>query len=192
MSVTESLLTTVVEWIIDEGHRFNALERQCDAHCEHLGEVYTAVRQAIQRQPQIQSLEVFVRTIANREFRRAAGRERRHSARHTPTSAGPALDTITAGDRHRGRTGQAIDEAGGRSGPIARDVLDGLVRDEMCRSLAAVAEQLKPRPPRRATPFDHLYGPSPSSLPGYKGNSLRTWQRRRKQLLPRAYRILED
>src|SRR5436190_851870 len=130
-----ALLQRFADWIVEEGRRFDTTERRPDAHREHLGEVYTKVIRAINQHFTVRCQEAFVRTVAWREFRRACGRDRKQAARHTPTGNDAVLES-----------GLAV---GFGRGPATRDLLDELIRQETCRTLTTVAEQLPPIPRRR-------------------------------------------
>lgn len=138
------------------------------------GEVYMRLKGALpQMSARVQNPKALARTVVSRESRRAHGRERSAAAKHTPTSGNLVAEL-----------GQSLDI---NYRPAPREPLDDLTHQEDCRRVREFLERLSEcdktllltsiSQSYDATTLDHL-----ARLTGV---SVRTLQRRRKELLDR-------
>jgi RNA polymerase sigma factor (sigma-70 family) len=151
---------------------------------EILGEVYIRVVAALKRKVHSGKIEsspqAFGRGVVRWERSRAYGRDRHHSAKHTPTAE------------------DAVRELGTRLGIRDRSTphepLDEMIRQENCRRVGMFLEQLSEteRELVLTKVLDETDHPTLAELAAKQSVSERTLQRDRAGLLLRLQRQLED
>lgn len=155
-----------------------------DGQREILGELYLQVHDAIKRESTyspIASIEAFAMTVGRKEYPRIYWRERRQADKHTPTQDNSASNL---------ESGVAIDLLRHSSD---RTPMDEVIHREECQTLLSILNKLSEtdRQLLWSLPHDCSKGRL-CELARKTGRSVRTLQRRRKELQTRIRDLLDS